>query len=98
MIYLKENIEYILKEKGMTKLALSQKMGISAQLLNSYTRDTVTVKRLEKVAQALGTNIADLLSDPPLSRRHTFTQKNEATCTTLVCPHCGQELKITAEE
>ena len=97
-MYLKENIEYILKEKGMTKLALAGKMGISNQLLNSYLKDSVTIKRLEKVAVALGTTMSDLLSDPPLSRKHTFTQKNEATSTTLVCPHCGKELKLTATE
>ena len=97
-MYIKENIEYILKEKGMTKLALAEKMGISNQLLNSYLKDTVTVKRLERVASALGTTAADLLSDPPLARKHTFTQKNDKTTAMLVCPHCGKELKITAEE
>lgn len=97
-MYIKENIDYILKQKGMTKMALADQMGISNQLLNTYTKDSVSVKRLEKVALALGTTVADLLSDPPLSRKHTFTQKNEKTTTLLVCPHCGKELKLTAEE
>lgn len=97
-MYIKENIDYILKQKGMTKMALADLMGISNQLLNTYTKDSVSVKRLEKVALALGTTVADLLSDPPLSRKHTFTQKNEKTNTLLVCPHCGKELKLTAEE
>ncbi len=97
-MYIKENIDYILKQKGMTKMALADQMGISNQLLNTYTKDSVSVKRLEKVALALGTTVADLLSDPPLSRKHTFTQKNEKTTALLVCPHCGKELKLTAEE
>lgn len=97
-MYIKENIDYILKQKGMTKMALAEQMGISNQLLNTYTKDSVSVKRLEKVALALGTTVADLLSDPPLSRKHTFTQKNEKTTALLVCPHCGKELKLTAEE
>ncbi len=97
-MYIKENIDYILKQKGMTKMALADQMGISNQLLNTYTKDSVSVKRLEKVALALGTTVAALLSDPPLSRKHTFTQKNEKTTALLVCPHCGKELKLTAEE
>ena len=97
-MYIKENIDYILKQKGMTKMALAEQMGISNQLLNTYTKDSVSVKRLEKGALALGTTVADLLSDPPLSRKHTFTQKNEKTTALLVCPHCGKELKLTAEE
>lgn len=97
-MYIKENIDYILKQKGMTKMALADQMGISNQLLNTYTKDSVSVKRLEKVSLALGTTVADLLSDPPLSRKHTFTQKNEKTTALLVCPHCGKELKLTAEE
>ena len=75
----KFRITEICKEKGMTQTALAEKIGISRVGLSKAINGNTTIQTLEKIAEALGVEVAEL-----------FTP----TKPTYVCPHCGKALHI----
>lgn len=97
-ITIKENVVFILKTKGITQEKLAEKLGITRQNLHYLLNGNITLNRLAEIAEALNTVPAELISDPPLTRRKSFIQISEPTSSTLTCPCCGNTLKITAEQ
>lgn len=97
-ITIKENVLFILKAKGMTQLQLADKLGITKQAVQHLLNGNITLEKLNTVAIALNTAPAELIADPPLARRKSFVEKNQPTTTNLVCPCCGKNLKITAQD
>lgn len=54
-----DNIEALLKEKGLTKTAFSDLLGIKKQNLNGLMKNP-TLETLERIANALEVDIAEL--------------------------------------
>ena len=93
------NVDFILKTKGLTRTYIENALGVSKQSLHhQLNSDGVALKRIEKIADILGTTTAELVADPPLDLRGRFAQKSPSTKTTIVCPSCGRTLKVTVEE
>lgn len=58
-------IDEILRKRGMTEKALADKLGVSVQSVNSVVRqrENTSLVKLQKYADALGVELADLFSD-----------------------------------
>lgn len=97
-ITIKENVTFILKAQGSTQGELADKLGITRQNLHYLLNGNITLDRLADIAEALNTLPAELISDPPLTKRKTFTQIAQPTTSTITCPCCGNTLKLTAEQ
>lgn len=82
------NIDSLLKEKGMTKTMLAEKMGIRSQNVNVALKNP-TEETMRKIANALGVEVWEL-----------FTTEGEATKgadkkNTIPCPHCGKPIEVS---
>lgn len=84
-----DNLETLLKEKGITKTAFSDMLGIKKQNLNGLMKNP-TLTTLRRFADVLGVPVWKLfVSD---IEDHEPTNKVDA-----ICPHCGKPIKITVE-
>lgn len=81
------NIETLLKEKGLTKTAFSNLLGIKKQNLNGLLKNP-TYETLKKISEALNVPMWQLFASPEdvklESGRH-------------VCPYCGGILNVKTE-
>ncbi len=82
------NIDSLLKEKGMTKTMLAEKMGIRSQNVNVALKNP-TEETMRKIANALGVEVWEL-----------FTSEGEVTKeaekkNTIPCPYCGRDIDVT---
>ena len=93
-----DNLDYILQQKNITKAALATKLGVTQQNLHVIIKGNITLKNIEKIANALNVKPAELLADPPLSTKGYFRERAEPTHSTLQCPVCGAIIKLTAED
>lgn len=75
-------IKEILKERGLTQKDLAQKMAVEEISLSRSINGNPSLKTLQKIADALNVEVADL-----------FTSSK----TQITCPHCGKPLKVTVE-
>lgn len=78
-------IEKRIAESGKTKREVTELAGINSGNLNKML-DSPSWPTLERIAQALGITVSELVADPsntiePIMR----------------CPRCGQEIKIKIE-
>ena len=55
------NFETLLKDRGLTKTAFSELLGIKKQNLNGLLKNP-TLETMKKIATALGCNISDLFA------------------------------------
>lgn len=95
---IKENIKFILKQRGMTQKELAEKLGFTRGMIQYYFDGNLTLTSLQKIADALDTTIATVISEEPLSMLPgPVPNKSSVSATTLVCPHCGKEIKIIAK-
>lgn len=95
---IKENIKFILKQRGMTQKELADKLGLSIRTVQYYFDGNLTLTSLQKIADALDTTISTVISEEPLAMiPGPVPNKSSITATTLVCPHCGKEIKIIAK-
>lgn len=82
---MKLRIKEILKEKGMQVGRLAELINLSPQnlskLINGKTKPSI--ETYEKIANALNIEFVDLFND-----------KNSGT---IICPKCGNEIKIKVE-
>lgn len=79
---IKSHIEARIREAGMTKKELAERMGAHAGSLNSML-EAPSWPTLQRVAKALGCDVPELFSD--------------AIGQTIRCPHCGKPIKVTLE-
>lgn len=94
----KENVKYVLNARGMTQVDLANKLGVTKQSIQHYLNGNITLAVVMKMAIALDTTIDTLVSEAPLSTRDdAIPNRSIPTATTLVCPHCGKEIKIIAK-
>ena len=80
---MRSRIKEILKEKGVTMLVLSEKIGMTSQHLSVALSEkgNPTIDTLEKIAAALNVHISELFEQPETD--------------TMCCPHCGGGIKIS---
>ena len=85
---MKHRIKELIKEKGYTQQEFADKLGISRvgliQLLDKPSFPT-----LEKIAEAL---------DVPMWQLFASTDEVRPKGTSIICPNCGEEIKITVSK
>lgn len=92
---IKENIRFILEQRGMTQTGLAKKLGVSKTAVGYYLRGNITISNLQKIADALNTTVETIVSETPLYvKKGPIQEKGRVTSTTLICPHCGEEITI----
>ena len=84
-----DNIEALLKEKGLTKTAFSELLGIKKQNLNGLMKNP-TLETIKKFASVLGVETWQLFASP----EEVQPKKDGAS---LTCPHCGKNINIKVE-
>ena len=82
------NIDSLLKEKGMTKTMLAEKMGIRSQNVNVALKNP-TEETMRKIANALGVEVWELFT-----LEGEVTRKAEKK-NTIPCPYCGRDIDVT---
>lgn len=75
-----ENINAILKEKGLTKQMVAKRMGTTRENLYRILNGNPTLDNLQKLAIALEVPVSTLFEDPKTD--------------IINCPHCGKKIKI----
>lgn len=93
----RENFLYVLKKRGMSQVDVANKLGLTKQSIQHYLTGRINLPTLYKIADALNTTPAALLSEIPLSELEAVPAANRQTITTLVCPSCGAELRLLAK-
>jgi len=73
-------VREICKEKGVTLKGLAQRIGVSDAALRKALNGNPTIGTLERIAAALGVEVADLLGSKAEVR--------------AVCPHCGKSISL----
>lgn len=81
-----DNIEALLKEKGLTKTAFSDLLGIKKQNLNGLMKNP-TLETIKKFASVLGVETWQLFASPD-------EVKGEDDKNTITCPNCGKKFKM----
>lgn len=84
-----DNIEALLKEKGLTKTALSDLLGIKKQNLNGLMKNP-TLETIKKFASVLGVETWQLFVSP-----EEVQPKKDGL--SLTCPHCGKDINLKVE-
>jgi transcriptional regulator with XRE-family HTH domain len=84
-----DNIEALLKEKGLTKTAFSDLLGIKKQNLNGLMKNP-TLETIKKFASVLGVETWQLFANPEEIRH-----KKDGI--SLTCPHCGKDINLKIE-
>lgn len=83
------NIEALLKEKGLTKSAFSDLLGIKKQNLNGLMKNP-TLETIKKFASVLGVETWQLFASPE------EVQSNNSGLI-ITCPHCGNNINIKVD-
>jgi transcriptional regulator with XRE-family HTH domain len=78
---MKLRVKEIIKEKGLTMIEASEKMGFSRVGLYKHINGNPTIEILQKIASALNVEIVELFEP---------AQTNEFTC-----PNCGTKLHVS---
>lgn len=84
-----DNIETLLKERGLTKTAFSELLGIKKQNLNGLMKNP-TLETIKKFASVLKVETWQLFASP----EEVSPKKNTLSIT---CPHCGKDINIKVE-
>ena len=84
-----DNIETLLKERGLTKTALADLLGIKKQNLNGLMKNP-TLETIRKFASVLNVPMWQLFaSSDEVQIKHDGVS--------ITCPHCGKEINIKVE-
>lgn len=70
-----DNFETLLKEKGLTKSAFSDMLGIKKQNLNSLLKNP-TLETIKRIANTLGCPVASLFANPPFPDFAAYIRNN----------------------
>lgn len=66
---IRERIEEIMSEKGISKAEFARQLGIKPQNVNTLL-DTDNLKKLKKIAEVIGSDVADFLENKPQEPQH----------------------------
>ena len=83
---IKQRIEQELSRRGLTKKDLAERLGIPAQNVNSTVLTNPKLEVLERVADALGVPLRDLVDD------------GGGGTATIECPSCHARFEIELKE
>ena len=80
-------IKEILKERNMTGKSLAESMGKAPQYISNVINGGkgVSINSLEEIAKHLNVPISSLFAD------------YKSSSGSLVCPHCGKEIRVKLE-
>ena len=80
-----------MKEKGITSVMLSEKIGVSkvtvSNLINNKT--TPSIETLDKIAEVLNVPLWQLFTSPDEVTKNGIHMN---------CPHCGRPIRISIEQ
>ena len=80
-------IKEIMKSKGLNTVQLADIMNLSRETVSRQINDSnMTISTLQRYAEVLSVPINDLFVN---------THMNESK---VICPHCNNEIKLTAKE
>ena len=79
-----DNFEALLKEKGLTKTAFSDLLGIKKQNLNGLMKNP-TLETIKRFATTL---------DVPMWQLFASSQEVQETKNTITCPQCGKPIEL----
>ena len=82
-------VRSIIKEKGWTIEKVASEMGINRVTLSQNLSGNPTVKTLQRIADVIGCKVGDFFRDE--------MEAEIAHGSSLVCPHCGKDIKVTLE-
>lgn len=89
---IKNNVVQILRQQNKTQKDLAAALGVTVQTLQYYFNGNITLKNLERIADALNVDPWQLLK--PHDDNETITTKPQEEQTRFICPHCGKPLEI----
>ena len=80
-------IKEILKERNMTSKSLAESMGKAPQYISNVINGGkgVSINSLEEIARHLDVPVSSLFAD------------YKSSSGSLVCPHCGKEIRVKLE-
>ncbi len=81
---MKLRIKEICKEKGITITSLAEALGVTQESMSRTINGNPTITTLDKIATALGVEVADLF-------------EHSAKDGSATCPHCGKLINIKLE-
>ena len=85
------DIQKVIKEKGFTQNEVAERLGITkSSLSQSVHNENTSIKMMRKIADVIGCKVGDFFKDE-------MEETESRAVPTLVCPHCGKEIKITLE-
>ena len=92
----KENVLFVLKQRGMTQVEASKRLDVTRQAFQHYLTGAITLRTLTSLADVLDTTPQTLLSEIPLSELDgpIPTRQKKVTAAAFVCPCCGAQLKV----
>lgn len=101
-----DNVKYACGTRGITLTELAERMGIARNTLYISLRADMRISTLQRVADAIGCDIADFFTDAGNTAPRQQTTADNTThapasaSTSLICPHCGTVINvhITAEQ
>ena len=80
-------IKEIMKSKGINTVDIAGMLNVSRETISRQINDSnMTIATLQKYADILNVQVADL-----------FEQEGSKQ-SVIICPHCNQEIKLTAKE
>lgn len=95
---IRENVKAVLLQRGMTQVDLANRLGVSKQAIQAYLRGNVSIATLKKMADAMHTTVEIIVADvPPDYDKIRDSDEFRKTAAKLTCPHCGQEILLTAK-
>ena len=84
------DIKSVIKEHGFTSVQVAEKLGINKSSFSQNINGNPTIGTLRSIANVIGCKVGDFFKDE-------MEETESRAVPTLVCPHCGKEIKVTLE-
>ena len=88
------NIQKVIKAHGFTIASVAAKLknsrggiGISQGALSSTLNGNPSIDKLQEIADSIGVSLSELVADEA-SEKETY----------IICPHCGEKIKISVSK
>lgn len=81
------NIKKVIKAHGFTMKSVADSLGITLAALSQIASGNPSVKRLQEIADIIGVSLSELVADEA-SEKEAY----------IICPHCGEKIKISVSK
>lgn len=81
------NIKKHIKNKGFTISKVAELMGVKQPALSKMLDGNPTINKLQEIADIIGVSLSELVADEA-SEKETY----------IICPHCGERIKLSVEK